>query len=426
MITNYYPPFEIGGYEQLCRDVVLRLVSRGHQVEVLTSNRGVATHPDTPEPGIHRHLQLHIDFEAKVGAGWQFLTRRKRAEQFNRQVLQNRVVQFRPDVIFIWNLQGLPRSIATDAEALLHAGVAYWLAGYSPAEPDEYWNYWSHNANNHGVRWIKNVLSKPALARMRREGKPIRPQMNHVAVVSEFMRKKGIEEGVLPPQTQVIYNGVEVDDFFNPVAQELQGPLSLLQAGRVSADKGVHLAVEALGLLVRDAGVKQIHLNITGSGPAAYLDELTQLAKSFQIEDKITFTGWIPRQEMPALISRNHVLLLPTIHQEPFARVVLEAMACGLVVVGSRTGGTEELVAHGENGLLFSGTGVDLANQIKDLVSDPDLRVRLASCGQARVLQGFSLEHMVDSIECLLLKAVNAAHRTVDSRLTTVSHYPVS
>jgi glycosyltransferase involved in cell wall biosynthesis len=405
-ITNYYPPYEIGGYEQLCRDVAERLRARGHEVQVLTSRRGVGKGIPEDENGVRRVLHLQPDFEAPVSPAWQFLFWRRRLEAENLRALRALSSRFHPDLIFIWNLQGLPRSLAIEAEAMPEVAVAYWLAGYSPAAPDEFWLYWTQPAKQPALRPFKALAGKVALGLMRWEGKPLRPQMRHVAVVSEYERRKGIADGTLPTQTRVIYNGVEVDRFFRPVPTELQGPLNLLQAGRVSADKGVHVAVQAIGHLAQDEGIRQVHLYIAGSGPADYLASLQQLVRRYDISDLVTFCGRLPRAQIPAWMARCHVLLLPTVHQEPFARVVLEAMASGLAVIGTLTGGTGEILQHEVTGLAVAPEDSrDLARQIKRLLVEPDLRRRLALRGQELVLRNYALERMVDNVEEFLQEA---------------------
>ena len=405
-ITNYYPPFEIGGYEQLCRDVVERMLVRGHEVQVLTSDHGVGSRPHVDPPYVCRDLRLHIRYNDRMNIPLQFLWRRPRAEAHDRRCLSASVDRFAPDVVFVWNLQGLPRSIALEAEAFSGPGVAYWLAGYSPAEPDEYWLYWTQPALKGARTPIKSLLTPYALSVLRSEGKPVRPEMRHVAVVSEYMLRKGIGDGTLPDHARVIYNGVEIERFFKPVSNDLSETLNLLQAGRVSADKGVHLAVEAIGHLARVRGIRNVKLHIAGSGPAEYLAELQKSVAHYDIGDQVSFLGWLPRESMPDLLSRCQVLLLPTIHQEPFARVVLEAMAGGLAVIGTLTGGTGELLEEGITGLTFSpDDSGGLAGQIERLALDPGLRRRIATEGQQMVCERFSLEHMVDEVEGLLREA---------------------
>lgn len=404
IVSNYYPPYEIGGYEQLCRDVVIRLAGRGHAIHVLTSDRGLNERSSVEEANVSRILHLSPDFAAPTSAAIQFFFDRQHIEAENRRCLRGIVDQFRPDVISIWNIEGLPRSIALEAESFPGIGVTYWLAGRSPAEPDEYWLYWMTPALNPRIRPIKRLAGRFVISTWQR--RQIRPQMRHVGVVSEYMRSNGINAGVLPDNTQVIYNGVEIDRFFRPVPIDLDGPLCLLQAGRVSEDKGVHTAVEAIGRLARDHQIRDVHLYVAGSGSATYQAALQRIVDQYGIADLVSFLGWLPRDAMPELMTNCQVLLLPTVNQEPFARVVLEAMASGLAVIGSLTGGTGELLQHEVTGLSFTaGNSRDLAEQIGRLARDPALRIRLATQGQQLVCARFDLEGMVDEIERLLNEA---------------------
>lgn len=406
-VTNYYPPYEVGGYEQLCRDVATRLAHRGHTVQILTSDWRVGKDSQEVEPGVHRVLRLQPDMASKLSPAAQFFLTRRQVEAYNHQWFRKIAVRFAPDVIFIWNLDRLPHSLALQAEATPNVTVAYWLAGYSPAGPDAFWRYWNQPpAVRHATAPLKQMVRQLVVYIMRREMKQVRPQMRHVAVVSEYMRRTGIAEGVLPPHTRVIYNGVELDQFLKPVCIEPNGPLRLLQAGRVSADKGVHVAVEAVGRLVSDHRLHDIRLSIAGSGPNDYLASLQQLVCKYRIQDQVEFVGWVPRENMPTLMSQCHVLLLPTVNEEPFARVVLEAMASGVAVVGALTGGTGELLQNEVTGLAaIAGDSHDLAQQIRRLVIDPPLRQRLAIQGQRLVLERFGLDRMVDNVECFLEEA---------------------
>lgn len=405
-ISNYYPPFEVGGYEQLCRDVALRLAERGHPIRILTSHRGTRQPGFSPEVGIQRVLRFVPDYDGRPGAGAQFFLTRRRAEAHNLHSVRGAIREFDPDTIFIWNLHGMPKAIALEAEAAPRAGVAYWLAGESPVEPDEFEQYWRRGARRPLVRPFKSAVASLALAVMRSEGKSARPQLRHVAVVSEFMRQQGIERGSLPKHTQVIYNGVELQLFQRPVRAATDGTLTLLQAGRVSADKGVHTTVEAVGYLSKECGINNIRLIVAGAGPKEYAAGLQQLARQYGVTDKVSFLGWQPRDKMPEIMAQCAVLVLPTENEEPFARVVLEAMTSGLAVISTPTGGTCEIVQPGVTGLTFPpGDSVALAHQIRQLATDALLRIRLATAAQQLVLEQFSLERMVDNCERLLQEA---------------------
>jgi glycosyltransferase involved in cell wall biosynthesis len=113
---------------------------------------------------------------------------------------------------------------------------------------------------------------------------------------------------------------------------------------------------------------------------------------------------------MPRLMRQFDVLLLPSIWPEPFARVVLEGMLSDLVVVAAQTGGTVEILADGENGLLFApGNVEDLAQKITCLADDPGLRRRLASAGHRTVSEKFTVMKMIDEIEHYLQEVGRAS-----------------
>jgi len=408
-VSNYYPPFEVGGYEQLCRDVCERLAALGHETAVLTSDHGVRSGESLDQRNVHRTLRILPQYDRRPGPAWQFFVARRRTEAYNQHCLGIVVDEFGPEAIFIWNLEGLPHELALDAEALPHVGVAYWVAGRSPAGPDRFWSYWTRSpAKRISLACAKRILARVALAQMRSEGKPARPLMRHTGVVSDFMLQQGQAKGTLPETAQVIYNGVETDLFFRtPDYPPAESQVQLLLAGRVSRDKGTNVAVDSVGKLAQARPGLDFRLLIAGRGTTTYIEELRELARSHRVQDRVDFLGWVPRERMPELMHRSHILLLPTTHQEPFARVILEAMAAGLAVVGTKTGGTSEILVDGDTGLTCRpGDSGDMARQIERLLDDPQLRLKLASRGQRTVLEKYSLQHMVDRLQSLLKSAV--------------------
>ena len=407
-ISNYYPPYEVGGYEQLCRDVAERLAARGHTLAALTSEYGTEGDSAAKESDIYRRLKLRPSYNRFPGPAAEFFLSRRANTKQNVARLERVLDEYRPEVVFIWNLQRLPRELALACEDRAGVAVAYWLAGPSPAEPDEFWRYWHHVPPGLLARLLKRPLRHLALNIMAAEGQPARPRMDHAAVVSHYMREKGIANGSLPANVQAIYNGVELELFCRPIELPGNGPLKVLIAGRVSSDKGVHTVVEAMGHLARAGKGSKVSLHIAGTGPADYEHFLRNLIAENELTDSVELLGFLPRDEMPQLMSRHHVLVLPSIYPEAFSRVVLEGMAAGLAVVGTTVGGTGELLQHDETGLVFQvEEGWELASQLDRLIEDDELRQKLATNGQRQVQQRFSMELMVDKIEKLLRVALN-------------------
>lgn len=132
------------------------------------------------------------------------------------------------------------------------------------------------------------------------------------------------------------------------------------------------------------------------------------------LNDKIDFLGWIPRSKLLELLPEYDVLVFPSIWEEPFARIILEAMAAGLTVIGTNTGGSKEILINGVNGLAFEAEDAQgLASQIMRLWACPDLCWRLAQAGRQVVQEEFTLNGMVNEIEQFLVDIANSTQQPV-------------
>jgi glycosyltransferase involved in cell wall biosynthesis len=157
--------------------------------------------------------------------------------------------------------------------------------------------------------------------------------------------------------------------------------------------------------LIAKRGEKNVSLAIAGAGLEDYTAHLMDMVAQHHLEEHVTFLGWVPHEEMADLMREYDVLLMPSIWPEPFARVVLEGMVAGLVVVATPAGGTGEIVKDNENGLLFApGDSHDLAEKIARLIDDVDLRRRLSRAGWQTIADDFSLSRMIDQYEDYLQK----------------------
>jgi glycosyltransferase involved in cell wall biosynthesis len=180
--------------------------------------------------------------------------------------------------------------------------------------------------------------------------------------------------------------------------------------GILAEHKGVHTIIEALNQLSAKEK-KRVSLNILGKGHSQYEERLHKMVRQYQLSEIVTFSAPIPRSELPEYLGRFDVLLLPSIWAEPLARIMQEGLACGMVVVGSATGGTAETIVHGKNGLLFkAGDAVDLAKQIKRLLYDDSLQRSLAVNGRKTAEKNFDINKMVRELETYL-KQVDADAR---------------
>ena len=413
-LTNFYLTHGSGGEEHSCQQVVEGLKKRGHTTLVLTSMHGTDNVPVEAD-GIYRSLFLEVDL-----VPWRhsitFFTRRKAREKHNLQYLARVLQQFEPDIIFIWGMYNLPRSLPVLAEALYPDKVIYRFATYWPTLPSAHEFYWRAP----GRKWYsgipKRVLGPFALAMLAKEAQQYPLTFKHAIAVSAASRNVLVEAGVPVSHARIIYTGLDVNKYLT--GEESQGghderSLNLICAGRLTSDKGIDTAIEAMKKMVFGQGRREIRLSLAGSGSADYENHLRLLVNQAGLSDYVSFLGWVQPEEMPGLLRKFDVLLLPSVWPEPFARVVLEGMISGLVVVGTQTGGTVEILTDGENGLLFApGSVEDLAQKIICLADDPGLRRRLALAGQRTVAERFTVVKMIDEMESYLQEIALASSQS--------------
>jgi glycosyltransferase involved in cell wall biosynthesis len=163
-------------------------------------------------------------------------------------------------------------------------------------------------------------------------------------------------------------------------------PFVIGYVGRLVEEKGVHILLRAV------AGLSgKWRLRILGSGPQRV--RLERLAAELGIVERVRFENPIPSTQMPGYYNQLSALVLPSLTRpnwkEQFGRVLIEAMACGVPVVGSDSGEIPNVI--GEAGLVFPEGDVQaLQARLSQLMADPALRDELARRGRERVLAHYT------------------------------------
>lgn len=229
-------------------------------------------------------------------------------------------------------------------------------------------------------------------------------KLEHVICVSARVRDILVEAGLPVQHARIIYGGTDVERFRDVQKRDFRsGQLRLLYAGQIVRHKGVHTAIEAMARLVNSKGINKITLTLVGSGHPDYEAFLRDLVAREHLQDYVTFHEPVSKEKMTAIFQQFDVLIFPSIYEEPLARITQEAMASGLVVVGTTTGGTKEILRDGETGLTFAPEDADgLTEHVTRLKLDPDLCSRLAQAGRQAVLENFTLDKMVNEIDVYL------------------------
>ena len=153
--------------------------------------------------------------------------------------------------------------------------------------------------------------------------------------------------------------------------------------------KGQEVLIKAAALLAEQyPEARYVVVGSVSSGNEDHLVRLKELIAEVGLSERVVFTGDIknPRDVYAAF----DVTVVPSVLPEPFGRVVMESMAAGTPVVGSRCGGIPEQISDGVTGLLFEpGNERELAAALQKLMSDSELRARMGGAGRERALRMF-------------------------------------
>lgn len=202
----------------------------------------------------------------------------------------------------------------------------------------------------------------------------------------DVLHKKGFKKQIhVIPQF-----GVEPEHFISQQSPRNNGEFHIGYMGRIIEAKGLATLVEAFAMLP-----SQCRLILIGQGP--YKDYLVQMVQQLHIDDRVIFQPPVPSTEVPDMISKLDVLVLPSLTRsnwmEQFGRVLVEAMICKVPVIGSSSGEIPNVI--GNAGLIFNeGNASDLAQKILLLINNPEQRTDLAERGRERVLNVYTQERI--------------------------------
>lgn len=180
---------------------------------------------------------------------------------------------------------------------------------------------------------------------------------------------------------QIIHNGVDLGAFAAERTGRREGPVRILCSGRLIERKGQHHLLEAFARL-RQGGLTDVHLVFAGTGDMEA--QLHEQCRQAGLTDRVTFLGYVERERMPAVYADADLFVLPS-HSEGMSMALLEAMASGLPVIVTDTGGSEELVEDGVNGRIVRWADVDgLLSAMRGCLSAPSTLQAMGSASRAR------------------------------------------
>jgi spore coat protein SA len=302
--------------------------------------------------------------------------------------------------------------------------------------------------------WLRQFATRASERRLRK--------IDLIIGISDYITEgTRIRFPAIAERCHTVYNGVDTDRFCpSPdVPAQSDGTRHLLFVARLSPEKGVHVLIRAFKILAESRPALRLDL-VGGAYTQAYLylapdpDDraiaslerfygnrlsemvrrqlilkgqayLDDLAAEAAGDDRIVFHGVIPHSETIALYRRATVMVLPSVWNEPSGLPILEAAACGLPLVSTRSGGIPEIVEHGRTGMLVArGDAEELALAISQVIDDPAFARAMGEAARQRVQERFTWEASARRLADLIENVSVASGSQKRSSKSPANHLP--
>lgn len=192
--------------------------------------------------------------------------------------------------------------------------------------------------------------------------------------------------------------GVDTEKFRNLNIEKSKNEIVIGIVKTLTEKYGVEYLIRAIkeleNILSEDIFSK-IRLVIYGEGELK--DKLENLSKELKIDDKVLFKGYISNENVPIALNKMDIFVVPSIlDSESFGVATVEAMSCEVPVIASSVGGLKEVVVDNETGYLVSKKNCkEIADKLKKLILDKELRISLGKAGRKRVLENYNWDSNV-------------------------------
>ena len=384
----------IGGAERVLHEQSTRMASRGHRVEVLTRRSPV-------------HVRNHDTVQGV--AEWRYEVNRRNPMLFlcssminSRRLFERRMKQVDFDCL---NFHQPFSAFGCLRSPLLQNTFTFYTCHSLAFE--EFGT--RHSIPNHPLNRFLYRLE--ILFRKRLERSAIL-KSDKIVTLSQFTRQKLERQyGVAGDKIYVIPGGVDLEKFsparLSDMIRSRYGyppdKYLLLTVRNLVPRMGLEKLILAMKQIV--AETNNVHLVIGGEGPLRMT--LNAIVKRLNLESDISFAGFIPEESLPDYYRMADVFVLPTRNLEGFGLVTLEALACGVPVLGTPVGGTKEILGALDPELLFKDASAEemfkkIADSYRAWVSDPQSWKQYKLRCRRFVEENYSWQQNVDQLETLI------------------------
>ncbi|MGH9386024.1 MAG: glycosyltransferase family 4 protein [Vicinamibacterales bacterium] len=369
------PPSKGGAIERWIRDAAVRLVQRGHTVDVVSRDRGDGLAQQTCDGVRYHYVRIPPRIDQGLPAGlarglWYYREARRTIEAIAPEVVHH---HSRPAGLWMTARRGS----STRHVISLHSMDYGWGFGHRA---------WDRGLFRLGLATAARVLC-----------------------VSNFIYRHTVERYPrVRSAATTVYNGVD-GDLFRPADRTDSEAPTILYVGRVEQRKGVHVLLDAFEQVISKR-LPAVRLKILG--PHSYWDArpsgyYTALAARCRSNPRIELHGpTFVDQELAAAYRSATISVVPSVFPEALGLTSLEAQASGVPVVVSDAGGLPETVLPGESGLVFENRRSDqLGQHIIDLLANEPRRRAMATSARAWAMRTFSWDVIATELEQVYAEA---------------------
>lgn len=243
----------------------------------------------------------------------------------------------------------------------------------------------------------------------------IAANVSRLVFVSEALRRHLLDRyGVPTVRTAVVPNGIDPEHYRPAPHRNLRAELAIPEdailigaVGNIRPAKGYDALLRIADRL-RDHE-PEIRFVVAGEPSHPLLERLLAMRSELRLDDRVTFLGF--RSDVASVLNGVDIYL-STSTSEGFSLTTLQAMACGLPVIATRSGGPEEIITDGEDGLLAPvGDAAGIAATIERLAASVALRLKFGEVGRKTVIARFTLQRMVSAYEAIYEEVLDAVRQ---------------
>lgn len=238
----------------------------------------------------------------------------------------------------------------------------------------------------------------------RKKGNALINKSNKVIAISDSVNDK-YSEYIDSNKIITIYDGIEVEKFYNPKKNIFNNStIKLIFIGNVAIYKGILDFVDAC-ILLNKTKFNDFEVLIVGMGDVPVINEVKSRFSDANMSNRVNFLGY--QKDVTPFLNESDIFCMCT-KWEAFGRTTVEAMLSGNLVIGANTAGTKDLIKDGENGILYEqGNSQDLFKKIMFAINNKSKSQEMAKSGRKYMFENMSAERNADEIYELYEKILN-------------------